>query len=351
MVRTSSTNSARGFTITEMLVTVGVIVVLAGILVLSLSSAARAAQSGKTDFLMQSIKTGVERFRADHGYLPPVLGVNGTGEGQVGYGRDLLPLPGTPGEMNGWYSMTSLPEFLLGYGDRRMDGYGYVDISSPIPPDQSEPGFREFPSIGLRSPGPDGVWNATLNPRGGGDPYRFISRNPANLGTLTYGNTAQIPGKVYGPYIDLKDDTVIGEVTGMTFDENGGFVTQQYERVLLPGDEGFGRDNNPKVFVDYWGSPIRYYRRPYNQISDPSGDRTDLNLGQVIALRPQDFAEGDGVETVYLDGNDDPFTSRSVLSAEYALFSFGPDKLNYDNVRRVDNEDEYNKDNIVKVGP
>ena len=351
MVRTSPSNPARGFTITEMLVTVGVIVVLAGILVLSLSAASRAAQKGKTDFLMQSIKSGVERFRADHGYLPPVLGANGTNPGAPGDGRDRRPLPGAPGAMNGWDSMTSLPEFLLGYDDRRMDGYGYVALSSPIPPDQAEPGNREFPGIGFRSPGPDGVWNATLNPRGGGDPYRFISRNPGNLGNLTFGNAAEIPGKVYGPYIDLKDDSVIGEITGLEFEDDGGFVTQRFERVLLPGDEGFGLGDNPKVFVDYWGNPIRYYRRAYNQISDPSGDRTDLNLGQVIALRPEEFAEGDGVDSGYLDGNDDPFTSRALLSAEYALFSAGADKLNYDNVRRVDNDDEYNKDNIVKVGP
>ena len=131
MVPSRQYRPRRGFTITEMLVTVGVIVVLAGILITSLSSASRTAQKAKTDYLMQSIKSGIERFRADHGYIPPVLGNNGTAANSPGFGRDLLELPpevdgagsnfnDAATEYNGWYSYTSLPEYLLGYGDRRF---------------------------------------------------------------------------------------------------------------------------------------------------------------------------------------------------------------------------------------
>ena len=72
---TTRATSRPGFTITEMLVTVGVIVILASILVISLSSATRSAQRAKTVQLMNSIKTAISRFKVDQGYLPPMLGV------------------------------------------------------------------------------------------------------------------------------------------------------------------------------------------------------------------------------------------------------------------------------------
>ena len=50
MVPSRQYRPRRGFTITEMLVTVGVIVVLAGILITALSSASRTAQKAKTDY-------------------------------------------------------------------------------------------------------------------------------------------------------------------------------------------------------------------------------------------------------------------------------------------------------------
>ena len=55
MLRLESNSRARAFTITEMLVTVGVIVILAGILITTLSKAARTAQQGRTVQLMTAI--------------------------------------------------------------------------------------------------------------------------------------------------------------------------------------------------------------------------------------------------------------------------------------------------------
>ena len=362
MVPSRQYRPRQGFTITEMLVTVGVIVVLAGILITALSSASRTAQKAKTDYLMQSIKSGIERFRADHGYIPPVLGNNGTAANAPGFGRDLLELPpqvdagggnfdSAAAEYNGWYSYTSLAEYLPGHDDRRQDGYGYV--APPIlPPDDGEPGFREYPGLGMRSPGPDGVWNATLNPRVNDDFYLFINRNPGNLGNLSFTNTTQMPGKVYGPYIDLKDDSVVAEMTGLRADASNALVgRQEFDAVLLPGSDGYGTGDNPKVFVDYWGNPIRFYRRIPENISNPARERQDLNLGDVIALRPHEFELGQEVESGFSDGYEDVFTTRGLQSAEFALFTAGPDRKSYDEIRRFDGDDEYNKDNIVKVGP
>lgn len=353
MVHIPLTSRRRAFTITEMLVTVGVIVVLASILVAALSQAGRAAQKGKTVFLMSSIKDGLVRFKADHGYLPPILGSNGTNEGSVGYGRDLLGLPGDSNSLQGYYSLTSLPEYLLGYDDRRMDGYGYVAGSAGLlPPDDSEPGYREHPGLGMRSPGPDGYWNATLNPRmgSGGSGFVFANRNPGNLGTLSLYNTTQMPGRVYGPYIDLKDSTVLGEVEGIEYlADSDGNTIQAWDRVVLPGDDGYGANNRPKVFVDYWGNPIRFYRKPPQNISTPDIN-SGFSLGDVISLRPTSYDSGMDVESNKEDANQDASTSRALLSAEFALFSTGPDGRSVDN-KRFDEVNGYNADNIVEIGP
>lgn len=352
MLRLARTTTARAFTITEMLVTVGVIVVLASILITALAQAGRAAQRGKTMFLMTSIKDAITRFEADHGYVPPVLGANGTNQGQPGFGRDLLGLPSSTYQRQGYYSITSLPEYLLGYDDRRMDGFGYVATSNALlPPDDSLPGYREHPALGMRSPGPDGVWNATLNPRmgSGSNGMLFLNRNPGNLGSLSFGNNAQMTGKVYGPYIDLKDATVLGEVEGLDFDtSNSHALRQTWDRVILPGDTGYGSDNNPKVFLDYWGSPIRFYRQPPQHVSAPSTS-SGASLGDIIALRPKSYEVGAGATSGYADANDDDSTSRALVAAYYALFSSGADRKNHDS-KRFDDTNGYNSDNIVEVG-
>ena len=72
---------------------------------------------------------------------------------------------------------------------------------------------------------------------------------------------------------------------------------------------------------------------------------------RIIALRPHEFEVGQDVESGFSDGYNDVFTTRGLQSAEFALFTAGPDRKSYDEIRRFDGDDEYNKDNIVKVGP
>jgi type II secretory pathway pseudopilin PulG len=368
MLRLESNTRARAFTITEMLVTVGVIVILAGILITTLSKAARTAQQGRTTQLMTSINDAISRFETDHGYIPPVLGPQSTASGGVGHGRDLLGLPGDQNQFNypeqqGYYSVTSLPEFLLGYDDRRMDGFGYVpEGGNPSPPitlqpSDMTPGQREHPALGFRSPGPDGFWNATLNPRFGSggsvnNGVSFSNRNPGNLGNISYtGNNGHtLQGKVYGPYLDLKDATVIGEVENMAFSnasENA--LGQVWDRVLLPGDAGYATENKPKVFLDYWGNPLRYYRRPPADVREPRMFDERYSLAEVVALRPSSFEVGADVDSRYPDANGDNSTSRALIASRYALFSPGADGKSADDVR-IDAENDYNADNIVETG-
>ena len=84
-------------------------------------------------------------------------------------------------------------------------------------------------------------------------------------------------------------------------------------------------------------------------LRNPEQLDTRYSLADVIALRPQSFPVGSANESGWADANADTSTSRSLISAEYALFTPGPDGKN-DDERRVD-PDDYNTDNLVELGP
>ena len=106
-------------------------------------------------------------------------------------------------------------------------------------------------------------------------------------------------------------------------------------------------DIRPKVILDYWGTPIRYYRNPYNG-GDPGATIDSLDLADVFSLRPWSFKEGVLVEGV-ADSNGDRSSSSQLQSAEFALMSLGADRRQTPGTR-VD-QDEFNSDNIVELGP
>ncbi|MBM4112525.1 MAG: type II secretion system protein, partial [Phycisphaerae bacterium] len=271
--RTRTTARRGAFTLVELLVTIGIILVVLSTALAALSFASRRAQRANTEFLLTSIKNGLERFKVDHGYYPPSLGVPsqltsaGVGDtlgwssgwpstnlANIGAGRDLLIPPFNTGAagtgktahwntvpkragLQRWHSVTSLPEYLLGYGDRSADGYGtVVDASTVLP------GAREKPRLGIRAPGRDGVWGAAITPvtaseisgagLGGNYTGATLNSNPNVLAGL-YSNRNLAPppkilqaattgseignndaaclprtrinleGKVFGPYLEI----------------------------------------------------------------------------------------------------------------------------------------------------
>ena len=355
----------------ELLVVIGVVVTLMGILVVAVGSAAKTAQKANTRALMNSMKVALHQFRNDIGYLPPVLGhpnpdlslpPNNSDLRKLFDPRDVLPeLPN--GNANGayandiqtWFSWTSLPEYLIGYGNHDQDGYGIVGTGI---------WDEELPPIGLRDPGPDGVWEATIYGDGDGSLLSRMSRpnpNPSALSNIDRG-------KVYGPYLELKDDHLLASTDGTT--DSAGRLN-----LFFPGDGGYD-PLLPKVIVDYWGNPIRYYRRLYAPGSlkspyRPHGpDTRPPTLSDVFVLRPFEIKAGNAInglddrsEALYLPGDGDPTTTAALNSAEFALFSSGPDGLlnpyiRYDNPDDPGN-DPYgngptsfaNEDNIVELGP
>ncbi len=351
-IRAASHPRVRAFTIIELLVTVAIIILLLGLLLVGLQQAARAAQIAQTKTLMSSINRALVSFKTDVGYYPPVLG-RGSGNGsqpvgQLGFGRDLLVPPLTLSgstsnlALQQWNSFTSLPEYLLGYGSRTADGYGVVSrppAGTVIQPN-SPMGWREDPRLGIRHPGRDGVWGAVATPNTGTASGTFGARNGFNLtGTPNPDDSKRFVGKPLGPYLELKDAVFLGGIT----DYNA--TTGEPTIVRATEDPNF--DALPKCIVDYWGRPIRYYRRPYT-MPDCSAVATGFTCGDFFALRPQSFEQGTDVDGV-ADGGGDTSTSRALQSAEFALLSYGPDKSWDPNVR-VDAQG-YNKDNIVEAGP
>ncbi len=337
-----SRRARRGFTIIEMLVTVAIIIVLLTILLVAVSLAGRTAQQASTSFLMGSVNQALVRFKDDHGCFPPVLGVrDGTGAMMNGALRDAAVLPdpslsqvGYLSSLQNWHSETTLAEYLLGYGNRGEDGYGFVGNPSNIQFPNS-PGAKEIPLLGFRSPGEDAIWGAWIRPRDGFPPTGLLlGRNlPDASGLGQAANNDLLSGKVYGPYLDLKDPTLIGNIQA-----NGD--------VAFPGDANYD-DAGPKTIVDYWGRPLSYHRRLHQPLRPKLIDNRS-NLGDVFRLRPWTIppgAEADGLP----DANNDTTTSKSLQSAEFAILSEGRDRRSTRDAR-VDTAASYNKDNIVEAG-
>jgi hypothetical protein len=231
-----------------------------------------------------------------------------------------------------WYSVTTLAEYLLGYGNHNQDGYGVIDPTNP-----NDTYTQERPRLGIRHPGRDGVWGATINQTADG-----------SLDARMRGQSASVDvGKVYGPYLELKDERMLAAAT---YDDDGEV------ELTFPGTGGYDAAM-PKVLVDYWGNPIRYYRRlyapgdlrsPYRTIN-LSGTLPEPTLSDVFVLRPFEVDPGGAIDSVHADDAGDSTTTTALNSAEFALFSAGADR-NSDATARYDG-DEFNKDNIVELGP
>jgi hypothetical protein len=171
-----------------------------------------------------------------------------------------------------------------------------------------------------------------------------------SLGSRNGGSGPAVTGQVFGPYLELDSERLLGATDG-TLDPDGNL------RVFFPGEPGY-TDALPKVVVDYWGRPIRYYRRahPRGAIGQPYRVGTVPNLptlSDFIALRPYTIPE-EALVSGWLDDQStiapDNATTRQLQAGEFALFSSGSDKA-LNPLVRVDQPEDLNRDNIVEVGP
>ncbi|MCE2885080.1 MAG: type II secretion system GspH family protein [Planctomycetaceae bacterium] len=347
--RHNTSSLRQGFTLTELLTVVAIIVLLIGTITVAISAATRRAQKAKTLFLMNTISGGLAQFQTDFGYLPPVLMNRGPSTpGSRGYGRSVTTVgqvggAAGVGQQQNWFSYTTIPEYLIGYGNRAEDGYGV--FAGGV----NGQGSKENPPFGIRAPGSDGAWGSVDAPQNAyaAFPGIYEARNPNRDASPLAMNNANwnavgMEGRVYGPYLELSDEKLLGGLTGIDAQGNPQVVT---------ADRGVPNfDSLPKVILDYWGTPISYYRAPYSG----SDLRSELpvaggfaNLADVFALRPWDVATGE-VAKGALDANDDDTSSAALKGAAFALFSRGPD-LGFDRTVRRDLA-ELNKDNLSETG-
>ncbi len=337
----------RGFTMIEILVTMGIIVVLIGLLVVAAGGARSAALASTTSTRLDALSQAVTRFESDTGYLPPLLDNDRAGIDGVEPTRAIAGgRPAYLTTMQRRYSYTAPAEFLLGYGTEAEDGYGAVMDASGAITDASD-GF------GIRRPGEDGFWNASwndgVNPSEGVQDgrYELRERRPDRSGAR---------GTVLGPYLELDDPSMLGAIgwDGSAWDGSIDPATNQ-PMVFFPGDPGYD-EQAPKVIVDAWGTPIRYYRvnHPTGQpgIEYPTGYKpaTDWayapSMAEYFALRPWEVAEGESVTWWFTDGsgqrwgdysseggslgNGDPIVNRSLLTGRFAFMSAGANRRVYD---------------------
>ena len=355
------------FTIIELLVVTAIIILLLSIVLVAMNAATKTSQQARTVALMDSIKKGLIRFKGDIGYYPPILGVpyqvnlpQGGGPPTSADLRRLFPnsVPSPfPAEYTGggdyvehiqeYFSTCTLADYLVGYGRHQDDGYGVAPGEDSI-----HDWDVESPPTGIRHPGPDGAWGSTL--AGAGE---LSNRMKGRSGTnWVYGSeTSPFPldqGKVFAPYVELRDERLLAGV-----DYSSGQL-QTFFRGDVPDATW---ESLPKSIVDYWGMPIRYYRRPYPRGALTQSYRAVFNpttsqyeppriprLSDVFVLRPQAIKAG--AEVVGLpDDNGSTATTSQLDNAEFAILSAGADRRLNQNIT-VDAEG-FNKDNIVEVGP
>lgn len=280
----------RAFTLVELLVVIGVVVILIGLLLAGLARAYRYARESQTSRVMQNIGSAIETFRTDFNYLPPLLvdpmfdpiAATATSprnfrvpEAMVGPGLpfssldDILVATSTRTIPFRFHSEYTIATYLIGLGD--TDGSSFdTDMSNDG--DDIDDGA---PGPGIRAPGPDHSW-------GGGMDRQMQSAKRAKSQA----------GRVYGPYLDVAS---LGK--------------------------SLERDPTTGLFriLDVWGHPIRYYKGWYTR---SAADPSQPSVGRV----PVELRTARGVEFQFNSGGMVDFTlEQSVLAAPYMLLSAGSD--------------------------
>ena len=271
-------NSMRGFTLIEVLVTIAIVIALAGITVVGLGHARKAARAATTNSFLQAITTGISGFERDHDFLPA-----GSLHHDSRYSGSFMYDTADP-----WYGGEIVAQALMGYAQD--------DASPPVALDG-------FPKSG----------------EGGGYGARKLSKT-----TYDYATT----GRTYGPYIELKSDDSLVK----TFEDSGFGETDRY---AFSSPANNNNNNNPPILYfrrdpnanqtantdPVWGTnttataPERYV---YNLL-----DNHDTGRG----ASPFSVANSDKAFDSLDDAPDKEALERSLRSSKYILIAPGEDEV------------------------
>lgn len=135
----------RAFTIIELSIVLIIIALLAGILVTGISKAIRSSREAAEQQLLRSMAFACEQFKEQFNLLPPL--VQDTAPGPVDTGDDDLIVRGPafledPTNAGGGerYSVHTIPYFLLGAGNKDIDGIEGFGFTKPLPIEEHSAG-------------------------------------------------------------------------------------------------------------------------------------------------------------------------------------------------------------------
>jgi prepilin-type N-terminal cleavage/methylation domain-containing protein len=280
MSRNPQHGQRRGFTLVELLVVISIIVLLVGITIVVATNAMRSAESSATRFLMHSISDGLEQFHTDFGYYPPLLRDDFNRSMPM---RDVLEVQPDSGMLlreYRFFSMTSLPVYLVGVG--RLDP---ADVAEDSDPDRHD----GIAGPGIRDPGADHSWGGALD---------------------RTKNKPKKTGRIYGPYVDLGDGDAMRPIS----------ITALGDKLLDSSPRGPDSAGNDEldlglpIIVDSWGEPIRYYR-PGWRLRDPISKEFTLEYTPLELLK---------IEAI--QGEFKPSLDPAITNSEYFLLSGGPNR-------------------------
>jgi prepilin-type N-terminal cleavage/methylation domain-containing protein len=268
----------RGFTLTEMLVVIGIIVLVLSIATPMVTRAWRAGDRARTAADLQAIATALEAYKQDHGMYPPV---------PAG-----APYSGGPTDFNG---ARMLCRALIAPGPAVASLANSADIADGAGTAKTQGGPETEPGPGFRTrkaPGPDG---------------RLDSAD-------------DVPqGRVYGPYLP-PDRFKLGDPSGSTNPKPGLLaILDRYNRPILY----YPATGKPNIRGDNGYAAVRTGTiRPMFNIADNAGARDPAMSPKVPNNNVLGLMLGD------LNG-DGKITSpeEPAFEGSFVLWSSGPDEI------------------------
>lgn len=275
----------RAFTLVELLTVVVIITILMVVLAIGLNHGLRTSKTASAESLLKSIGMGVEAFKIDLGYEPPLVTPQLLGDGPQGLVTpETYFASGASGAANvnevgarhdvRFFSEYTITCYLLGIGDfNNDDNQGLDPAAATTAPDWLDDGQA---GQGIKSPGRTKAWK---------------DANGNHMATRT--------GRTFGPYLD-----------GVSL---GGDGKRQSKILELDEDRRLYR------IIDPWGNPVRYYK------GWPAID--PLTRQRSVAQMPMPLRTWSSVEAELNAGTSTDVSvvtsTTTMLNAPYALVCAG----------------------------
>ena len=281
---------ARGFTVIELGVVLIIIVLLVSIVATAVRVAFLGARTAGEQAMFKSLRVGIEQFKQQNGFLPPLLNdleggstgpllvINGNKVPNAYQNSALSQFGSTPTKPRQVYSIYSLTYYLVGATDADVDGVDGPGYTAPLANGTFSKQGRTFPAL--------------FDPTANASRMARLQADPA-VGTPIDASQFALPG------------------------------TQAYQTFI--------------VILDRWKFPVRYYRwEPTFYLQGRDTLPQGKNWGDIMNYNVPAFLG-------------DPTTNADLRNARYAIVSGGPDGAIDDSATATPNS-PLNKDNIVELG-